>query len=119
VADTAALAVPIRMTAAWVEPKRLMLHVAVKEGYHVKAGMGDGKVMPLRVTVEGGEVVYPAAQKLALGGEVVNAYTGVVTVEVRFGRVPTQTVKVVVVAQPCSETECLMAVKKVVEVAPG
>jgi uncharacterized protein YyaL (SSP411 family) len=119
VADNVALPVPIRMTAAWVEPTRLMLHVAVEEGYHVKAGMGDGKVMPLRVTVEGGEVVYPKAQKLTLGGEVVSAYTGVVTVEVRFGRVPTQTVKVVVAAQPCSESECLMAVKKVLEIAPA
>jgi uncharacterized protein YyaL (SSP411 family) len=111
-------AVPLRMTAAWVEPKRLQLHVAIDGGYHLKAGMG-GNVLPLRVSVEGAEVVYPAAQKLALGGEMVSAYRGVVTVEIRFAEPPVQTVRVIVSAQPCSETECLMAVKKTLEIAPG
>jgi uncharacterized protein YyaL (SSP411 family) len=90
----------------------LWVRLTIAHGWHVNGPEATEGLTATRLTFEGATVDYPATQ--ALGG--VSGYAGEVILRARFAHPPESTLRGAVTYQPCSETACLAAVTREIEI---
>jgi uncharacterized protein YyaL (SSP411 family) len=112
----------VNVEERWVNPTELELKLIVLRGFHLQAhDVGPGLIATTLAGPEGVRVEYPAGElrQVEFAEESIRMYDGAVTLNVTFGEVPKETIKLGLTYQACDERACLPGVTKMIEVMPN
>jgi uncharacterized protein len=117
----------VRIGGDWVSSKELHIRLTIAPGFHINAhgpgASGDVQLIPTRISIDGPApnvtIDYPAGESLEFpfAPNPIRAYTGQVTIALRFAEDVTSNIRLSLTYQPCDESACLPSVTQRIEVA--